>query len=95
MVNINDVNWLQTIKGLCPNIIIEECPLSRKYMLYNTETDEMLEIPHRLILDIRGTGLAQIVYNFEKYGLEEAKKVLNHYKVKDTPLYKVLNGNGD
>ena len=91
MTNIKEIDWVSLISSICKNVEVTKCPLTNKFILCKIDTNEILEIPQKFFLEHKGSELAQIIYNFDHYGKEKAQELIRHFKVKQTPLYKVLN----
>ena len=83
------------LEGIFPNIkllaYIKESTLTYDYKLYNTDTEEYLDIPPRFFLELNLSTILNIASTFSHYGLENANKAIKHINTRKTKLWKVLN----
>lgn len=80
------------IQSICINTKIEYCPLTSTYLLYHTELDESYIISSDYMKLAPDSSITLIMFWFDEHGSKGAERALNDQKMKNSPLWKVLNG---
>lgn len=83
---------IKIIESVCTNVTVEYDSLSERVFLYHLVNDENYILDVNEMLQYGGRSLMLVVYYFDTFGLKRTQDYLREIKSKNSPLYRVLNG---